>query len=324
MAVVAALLALTGLVPARAAAARLRVVSLNVLHGGLASGLVGDGERLEERLTMIRDGLGALEADVIGLQEASAGPGRGNVARRLARALGVDVVAAPVMSRTFLGWVAAAVLRLDEGPAVLSRFPIAASETVPLPCGDPFARLLLCAEIAAPGGPIDVCATHVDGTPCQLAGLFEALRRRRRPDRALVVLGDLNAVPEHRGIRRLLSAGFLDALAVADARVSGATVWQPVRDPRRLARRRVDYVLVAPDDAVRVVSSRLVLDAPGRGADGAALWPSDHYGVLADLDLPPRHAAGRPTPRVGREAWQARRQREMRGGGFEPPRVLPH
>jgi len=37
----------------------------------------------------------------------------------------------------------------------------------------------------------------------------------------------------------------------------------------------------------RAVSSRIVLNEPERGVNGAALWPSDHYGVLVDLELTP-------------------------------------
>jgi hypothetical protein len=37
--------------------------------------------------------------------------------------------------------------------------------------------------------------------------------------------------------------------------------------------------------SVRVRSSRVVLNTPGRLGNGAVLWPSDHYGVLADLEL---------------------------------------
>lgn len=36
----------------------------------------------------------------------------------------------------------------------------------------------------------------------------------------------------------------------------------------------------------RVPASRVVLDRPGRGPDGGPLWPSDHYGVLAEIELP--------------------------------------
>ena len=51
----------------------------------------------------------------------------------------------------------------------------------------------------------------------------------------------------------------------------------------------MDYVFLisANGRQWRVVASRLVLDEPERGADGATLWPSDHYGVLADLELGP-------------------------------------
>jgi hypothetical protein len=34
-----------------------------------------------------------------------------------------------------------------------------------------------------------------------------------------------------------------------------------------------------------VRESRVVLATPARRADGSTLWPSDHYGVLAELDL---------------------------------------
>jgi len=47
----------------------------------------------------------------------------------------------------------------------------------------------------------------------------------------------------------------------------------------------VDYVLARPGrgDSLRVVASWVVLRTPGRGPDGLMLWPSDHYGVLAEL-----------------------------------------
>ena len=37
-----------------------------------------------------------------------------------------------------------------------------------------------------------------------------------------------------------------------------------------------------------VVSSRVALNARRRYADGTVLWPSDHYGVLAELELTTR------------------------------------
>ena len=43
--------------------------------------------------------------------------------------------------------------------------------------------------------------------------------------------------------------------------------------------------------APRVRGSRVVLDTPARRPDGSTLWPSDHYGVLAELELGAADAA---------------------------------
>jgi hypothetical protein len=52
--------------------------------------------------------------------------------------------------------------------------------------------------------------------------------------------------------------------------------------------RRIDFVFVLPgaNGVPRVLESRVVLDIPRRRADGTTLWPSDHYAVLADIEMP--------------------------------------
>ena len=94
----------------------LRVVTYNMLHGGF--GLRGDGQHLEERLAMATDVLRGLDVDLIGLQEASSGRRRGDVAGRLATALGLHHVRAPAGYR-WVGRLASWVMGFDEGPAVL-------------------------------------------------------------------------------------------------------------------------------------------------------------------------------------------------------------
>jgi hypothetical protein len=49
----------------------------------------------------------------------------------------------------------------------------------------------------------------------------------------------------------------------------------------------VDFIFVVPNGAPapRVRTSRVVLDRPARRPDGSTLWPSDHYGVLAELEF---------------------------------------
>src|SRR5438876_2526126 len=84
---------------ARAAPRPLRIVTINLLHGGMTSELTGRGQHLEERLTMVVRELRTFDADVVGVQEASRGRRRGDVAARLASALGFHHVYAPAAPR---------------------------------------------------------------------------------------------------------------------------------------------------------------------------------------------------------------------------------
>lgn len=271
----------------------LRVVTYNLFHGGASSGLSGDGHRLDARLEMVVRELRALDPDVIGLQEASAGRGRGNVAERVARALGFHYAHAPATSRVFsfglLNRFVVWLIGFAEGPAVLSRFPIAAHAVHDLPrCQrylDP--RVVLHAEVDSPWGRLDVFSTHTSRDACQHRHVAELVVARRGPLPA-VVMGDFNAAEGSPGITALTEgAGLVDAFRVANPATPGLTVWQRVEVPASTVFRRVDYVFVLPGTRVpgRVRASRVVLDAPQRFANGAALWPSDHYGVLAELEL---------------------------------------
>jgi endonuclease/exonuclease/phosphatase family metal-dependent hydrolase len=106
----------------------------------------------------------------------------------------------------------------------------------------------------------------------------------------LVLTGDLNARPDAPGIRGLIrKLGLVDAFATANPGGPGFTVRQAPRESRPTATRRVDYILARPAHGarLRVASSWIVLRTPGRGPDLRMLWPSDHYGVLAELVLAP-------------------------------------
>src|SRR5437867_3030429 len=132
--------AATGSAVMAAPAPSLKYVTLNLLHGGVFSGLTGNAQDLDRRLEMVVEELRTLGADVIGLQEASVSKGRGNVAERLAAQLGFHYVYAPASFRLFtsekINAVIAWVMNFTEGPAIVSRFPIVASEAHDLPrCG---------------------------------------------------------------------------------------------------------------------------------------------------------------------------------------------
>ena len=143
------------------------------------------------------------------------------------------------------------------------------------------------------GAEVTFTAISVNGTEHPLKifttrpdTLFGATYMVMAPEHPLV--GDLTSPPDAPGMDTLLSElGFVDAFHAVHPDDPGFTVYQPVRAAARLARRRVDYVLVASGaPPARVRSSRIVLDVPGQGGDGRPLWPSDHYGVVAEVDLP--------------------------------------
>lgn len=273
--------------------ATLTCLSFNLLHGGVSSGLWGDGQDLERRLELVTARLRSLEPDIIGLQEASESRGRGNIAQRLATQLGYEYVFSPASSRLFRRpWanrVVAALMNFAEGPAILSRYPILDWQVYDLPrCGswtDP--RVLLCAEVQTPWGRLQACSTHISPKACQASGVAELLQVRPRSS-PLILMGDFNTTPQSEGFAQLTGqTGLIDTFRLANPSDTGPTVWQWVYAERPTARWRVDYVFVRPDDRYRVRSSRLVLNTPQRLATGQLLWPSDHYGVLTEFDVLP-------------------------------------
>jgi endonuclease/exonuclease/phosphatase family metal-dependent hydrolase len=279
---------------AGADATTFRFVTFNVYHGGFRSGWTGDARYLDDRLAIATGQLRALAVDVVALQEASAGRDRGNVAARLAEALGLRYVHAPASVRLLpvplLNRLAAWIINFEEGPAILSRYPIVATETYDLPrCISYFdPRVLLRAEIATPDGPLQVFSAHTSGAACQVERVAEVVRawRGRMP---VVLMGDLNGSDTAPWVAGLARDGFVDAFRAVNPTDPGATVWQRVDGPDATVRRRVDYVLVLAGTGTTadVQASRVVLDRPGQRADGTPLWPSDHYGVLADLAIAP-------------------------------------
>lgn len=267
-------------------------MTFNLLHGGPWSGLTGHDDDLETRLGLIIGQLRMLDPDVVALQESPVSRWRGDVAARLAQALGLGHVHARATENVFgwrpLGRLVLGVLGFVEGPAILSRFPILRSEVHVLPhCVhrlDP--RVALSADLETAVGVLRVYSTHTSRDDCQTRRVGAVVLAERGPLPALV-LGDLNTGESAAALDELRAHGFVDLFREANPTALGATVRQDVLATASTVRRRVDYVLLLPGSrvAAEVVSSRVVLDTPGRRADGSPLWPSDHYGVLAEIRL---------------------------------------
>ncbi|MFA5885891.1 MAG: endonuclease/exonuclease/phosphatase family protein [Acidimicrobiia bacterium] len=248
-----------------------------------------------ERQGAIVETMRAVDADVWCIQEVFRGRDGGDQALDLAAALGGYHVAHE--SRFPLE-------HFDEsiGNAVLSRHPITGSAVRPLaaPDGLDELRLVVRADIETPAGPIEVFCTHLNFRLDQshirqeqvrelCAFVEETTQRRTFPP---VVCGDFNADPDSDEIRMLTGAAAVPVpkLVFVDAWRAGGSGSGTTWDNRNAFAaadfepdRRIDYVLVGyPRDAGRgqTVHAELVGAEPVGG-----VWPSDHFGVTADLRI---------------------------------------
>jgi endonuclease/exonuclease/phosphatase family metal-dependent hydrolase len=299
----------------RPAPLMLRFVTFNLLHGGIFSELSGADQGLEDRFRLAVEGLRALDADVVGLQEASTGRRRGNVTARLATALGYHYVHAPAATRPFgsehMRRAVASVLGFTEGPALLSRFPIARWQVYELPrCGRPFdVRVLVFAELQTPAGRLAAFSAHTSGDACHARAVAEFVRANPGPLPA-VVMGDFNAPDTSPAVWFLTrQSGFVDVFGLTNPAASGYTDGQDVEVARATANERIDYVFLVPGQRVpgRPVRSRVVLGEPSER--GRVRWPSDHYGVLAEIALD-----GAVAPRVAGDGTLRDDRRPRRTG----------
>ncbi|HEU4504913.1 MAG TPA: endonuclease/exonuclease/phosphatase family protein [Nitrospira sp.] len=272
----------------------LRVVTYNLLHDGASSGFLDGRTHLEERLDMAIRELKALDPDIVAVQEASDSRTHGNVPERLAGALGFHMVFEPATEHVFglwpLDWLVVGVIGFKEGSAILSRFPITASGVHTLPRCKKWLepRIMLQATLDTLWGPLEIFSTHTgSGDECQMERVGEIVRDGRGTGPSLL-MGDFNTPDTSKVLTTLRNeAGFIDVFRTVNPEMNGATVWQRIESPLPTVSRRVDFILLlnGSESAAFVRSSRIVLDRPGQLPDGSTLWPSDHYGVLADLDI---------------------------------------
>jgi endonuclease/exonuclease/phosphatase family metal-dependent hydrolase len=280
----------------------MRLLTVNLLHGGYLPWLREDRARTAARLELLAAELARLRPDVIAVQEALVASRPGAVAAWLAGRLGYGVrfatanplvVPPPVSTRIppavrdAVNRAIASALDFTEGLAVLTPLPVLAHAAHELPRARFVLenRIALRVRIAAPEGPVDVWNAHLTraaGGHHRQAAHLARLVVRESAGVAALLLGDFNHDDTAPGVRALLAAGFRDAHRELHGAAPGLTAWQRVDAPDGTVRHRVDYCLLAPGTALRPAASRVVLDRPGRFA-GGPLWPSDHYGVLTEV-----------------------------------------
>jgi endonuclease/exonuclease/phosphatase family metal-dependent hydrolase len=266
------------------------VLTLNVWHN--------NGPYPERRI-LIRDWITRLRPDLIAFQEVLRGPGCDQL-HDLTDGFGyhTDFVSAVTFWND---------TTLEFGNAVAARWPLLDREAIVLPdAGDGEMRAALSVTVDAPFGPIGFTITHLNWKPHhgwirerQVQAVC-ALSRRRRPVDGFppIIAGDFNAEPDSTEIRYVKglhaldgrSVHFHDAWAIAG---DGAGITWSNRNPyaRQALEpdRRIDYVFAGrplANGIGLIESCRVVCDMPEDG-----IWPSDHFGVYAELRSEPLRRA---------------------------------
>lgn len=199
---------------------------------------------------------------------------------------------------------------LKFGNSVLSRHPIIAEQSFQLPGSESGeTRSLLYALCQTPHGRLPVFVTHLNwkfhqGSIRQRQVVFIAERVAELspiggPDLPPVLMGDFNAAPDADEIRFLTGLCALEQKTVyfADAWAFAGTGPGHTYDranhyaaKAREPSRRIDYIFVrGPDRQFRgePLRAELAFDVADQSGP-EPVWPSDHFGVVADLAVTER------------------------------------
>jgi endonuclease/exonuclease/phosphatase family metal-dependent hydrolase len=245
---------------------RLHVATLNILN--LA-------DRWPERLPLILADMATLQPDLLGLQEVVYVMQQD----RLIGAAGEGHYAA------LRGWAG----RPEYGNSLLVREPLVGRDVERLDLG--LQRSAHRAVITLSGGAtVLVAVTHLHhAVPAsaerdqQAATLLDWLAGA--PDAlGVIVMGDFNADPREPTYARMVDAGFRSAFADANGAEPPVTWPSGLQAPAMDTDGEpdcLDYIWVR--GAVRVGDARLVFDRPH--PDDPTLYPSDHFGVAAHLEI---------------------------------------
>lgn len=276
----------------------------------LTLNLWGENGPWESRLALIAEKLDSLQPDVVALQEVRDAPGRiSNQAHALAHRRGYAHAFMPTTRGLDSGG--------DEGLAILSRSPIGAQESRVLPHStEKEGRGVLSARVDSPEfGSFWVHTTHLsyrqaegDKREDQVQAVNEVVAAHAG-DSPQILLGDFNAVPHSDEIRWLCGLTTLggkrvfyqDAWDVMHAGQSGFT-WARAnpyieRLPFLRPDRRIDYIFVTPsrkDGRGSIHSARLMFDEPVVMPSGERLFASDHFGVVAEVQMIANPASAGP------------------------------
>lgn len=245
---------------------RLHVATLNILN--LA-------DRWPERLPLILADMAALQPDLLGLQEVVYVMQQD----RLIGAAGEGRYAG------IRGWAG----RPEYGNSLLVHEPLVARDVERLDLGLQRSAIRAVIDLAG-GSTVLVAVTHLhhaipdelerDG---QAAALVDWLAGAPQTD-ATIAMGDYNADPAEPAYARMVAAGFRSAFAEVNGEEPAVTWPSGLQAPAMDTDGEpdcLDYIWIR--GAIRATEARLVFDRPEPG--DATLYPSDHFGVAAWLEV---------------------------------------
>jgi endonuclease/exonuclease/phosphatase family metal-dependent hydrolase len=274
---------------------KIRVVTLNLLHGAPVPGGRYARVSLQARLDWTSRRLAEVNPDVVLLQEASVGAGRENTAAVLARSLGMELAYARANPSPLFRVAGAGRISFEEGPAVLSRLPIVERRVHRLSpaLGLLERRLALEAVLEGAEERFSVFSVHLSARSAasrkrQIAQLLRCVESTPHPH-PVIVGGDFNAEEHSHEIRWLTEAeGWIDSFRHLDKESAGYTWGQALTAATATAGSRIDFLFSVPsgDERWEPCHSRLILDSSFPGDRDGVLWASDHYGVLCDFEVP--------------------------------------
>jgi len=172
----------------------------------------------------------------------------------------------------------------SQGEAILTRYPLIETANLDFHSHDCVA---LVARFEIAGRLLDIYVTHLiaarvddSARQFQVTKLLEWIRTRADVDDS-IVCGDFNAAPQEVSIR-LMAASYR-------ATQGQPTAFTPLRDPGgdpthpewQRFDRCIDYIWIS--ESIKLRASGLCFNQPAK--DNPDLWPSDHVGVWADLEI---------------------------------------
>jgi endonuclease/exonuclease/phosphatase family metal-dependent hydrolase len=171
-----------------------------------------------------------------------------------------------------------------QAEGMLTRFPVLETANLDYHSHDCVA---LVARLEITGKIVDVYVTHLiavkvgeEAREFQAGRLLEWIRSRADAD-GVIVCGDFNAPPGQPSINLMSSS--------LRATQNEPTAFTPLREPDGKPThpewprfdRCIDYIWVSP--GIKVHGSGVCFNQPA--PDNPDLWPSDHAGVWADLEV---------------------------------------